>query len=69
MEMGTSLMLSMLFGAVGVGYFMYGKKRQNAITMLSGVALCVFPYFVSNAVASLLIGLVLTVLPWVLGIS
>jgi hypothetical protein len=69
MEMGTSLMLSMLFGAIGVGYFMYGKKRQNAITMISGVALCVFPYFVSNAVAAVVVGIVLTVLPWLLGIS
>ena len=69
MELGTSLMISMLFGAIGVGYFMYGKKRDNAITMLAGVGLCVFPYFVSNGIALGIIGIVLIALPWGFGIS
>lgn len=66
MSMGTLLMVSTIFGAVGVGYFVYGRKQQKLIPLLAGIGLCVFPYFVSNLFASLAIGILLILLPWLI---
>jgi len=54
----------MLFGAIGFGYFLYGRKQKMAMPFLSGIALCVFPYFISNAYMMVLIGAVLLALPY-----
>jgi len=45
---GTTLIFSILFGSIGMGYFVYGKKQQAALPLLAGIVLCIFPYFVSN---------------------
>jgi hypothetical protein len=66
MDFGTTLIFSILFGSVGMGYFVYGKKQQAALPLLTGIVLCVFPYFVSNVYVMVLVGIVLTVLPWVI---
>lgn len=58
------MMLAVLFGAAGMGYFAYGKKEQHGIAMVSGVALCVFPYFVSQPLVEVLIGAALLALPF-----
>ncbi len=64
MDLSTSLFLSVLFGSVGIGYFIYGKRKNKSIPMLVGVALCSYPYFVSNIYVMLAIGVVLIVLPF-----
>ena len=63
MDMGTTLMWSVLFGSIGAGYFIYGKKQQQFVPLLTGLALCVYPYFMSNGYATVVIGLILTALP------
>lgn len=58
------LFWSMIFGAVGMGYFVYGKREQRGIAFLSGVLLCVFPYFVSNVLVMILLGALFMALPF-----
>lgn len=60
----ATLWLGMLFGAFGLGYFIYGKRQQAPIALASGVLLMVFPFFVSNAWANFLIGAALLAVPW-----
>jgi hypothetical protein len=60
----TSMMLAMFWGALGTGYFMYGKKQSRAGFLLCGIGLCVFPLLVSGNLTSLIIGLVLTIAPF-----
>ena len=60
----NQLLLSVLWGAIGLGYFVYGKKQQRFVPLLSGIALMAFPYFVESWIASVGIGLVLTALPF-----
>jgi hypothetical protein len=60
----ATFILGMLFGAFGLGYFLYGKRQQAPIPLASGVLLMVFPYFVPNAWATLLIGAALLAVPW-----
>jgi len=66
MDFGTTLIFSILFGSIGMGYFVYGKKQQAALPLLTGIVLCIFPYFVSNVYIMVLVGIILTVLPWVI---
>ena len=61
---GTSLFLSMIWGAFGGGYFIYGKKVSSAAFMFCGIGLCVFPMFVSNTTTSLVLGILMTVIPF-----
>ena len=61
----NSLLLSLLFGAVGMGFLTYGKKMAAAVPMLAGVALIVVPYFISNLIILGLVGIALTAVPFV----
>ena len=62
----TSLLIGVLASAMGMGYFVYGKKQQMYIPMVAGVALCVYPYFVSNIYLMIGVGVVLMALPFFL---
>lgn len=63
--MNTSLLLwSLLFSSVGLGFFLYGKKQQALVPLFSGLALMVYPYFVSSVILLVAIGVALTVLPY-----
>jgi hypothetical protein len=66
MDFGTTLIFSILFGSIGMGYFVYGKKQQAALPLLAGIGLCIFPYCVSNVYILVLVGTILIVLPWVI---
>ena len=46
----TGLMLSILFGSIGLGYFVYGKKQANLIALFAGLLLMVVPYLISNSI-------------------
>lgn len=62
----STLIFGVLFGAVGMGYFVYGRKQRLGMALLSGVVLCVFPYFVSNIILTILIGAIFMALPFFL---
>ncbi|HSX82660.1 MAG TPA: amino acid transport protein [Candidatus Saccharimonadia bacterium] len=66
MDMGTTLMVSVLFSSIGAGYFVYGKKQRQVVPLLTGLALCVYPYFLSNGYAIVVVGVLLTAVPWLL---
>jgi hypothetical protein len=62
----ASLLWSVLFGAIGLGFFVYGKKQRVVVPLVCGLALMVFPYFVSSAALLVVIGLVLVAVPYFL---
>ena len=64
MDISTSLLLGVLFGSIGMGYIVYGKKQRKGMALFSGIALCIFPYCVSNIFLFVLIGLALMALPF-----
>jgi len=45
-----SLFGAILFGAIGMGAFVHGKRTGSAARMLIGVALMGYPYFVADPV-------------------
>lgn len=64
MDSTASILWAVLFGAIGFGFFIYGKKQRAVVPLFSGVALMVFPYVVTNVYMLVITGLVLTALPW-----
>ncbi len=58
------LMWGMIFGAIGLGFFVYGKKQKAIVPLLVGIALMAFPYFIPNVYVLVLIGVILVVLPY-----
>jgi len=66
MDLTTWLVIGVVTGSVGMGYFVYGKKQQLLVPMLAGIALCVYPYFTANLWVTILVGLALMALPFVL---
>lgn len=42
------LLSSLLISCAGMGFFLYGKKAQRLFPLLAGIALGVYPFFVSN---------------------
>ncbi|GMQ83665.1 MAG: hypothetical protein BMS9Abin06_0401 [Gammaproteobacteria bacterium] len=62
---GTSLLIwGVLFGAIGLGFFIYGKKQKAVVPLFTGVALFIFPYFISNVYMLVTVGAVLVVIPY-----
>ena len=60
----ASLLWSVLFGAIGSGYFLYGKKQRAGIPLVCGLVLMVFPYFIANTVLLVAVGIGLAAIPW-----
>jgi len=62
----AELWWGLLFGCVGLGYLVYGRRQGAAVPIVCGLALMVFPYFVPNTYVLVLIGGVLSALPYFL---
>ncbi len=57
--------LSILFSIIGIGYFSYGRK-QNFYYSVSGIALILFSFFVTNVLLMITLGIIFIVLPFIL---
>ena len=44
----AALFWGLIFGSIGFGFFLYGKNQRAIMPLVCGIALMVFPYFVSN---------------------
>jgi len=63
--LSASLLLwGVVFGSVGFGYFVYGKKQGSVVPLVCGALLMVFPYLVSNTILLVVGGLVLAAVPY-----
>lgn len=60
----SALWWGLLFGSIGLGFVIYGRKQRAIVPLVSGGALMVFPYFVSDTAWLLIIGVALIALPY-----
>lgn len=60
----ATLLLAMAFSAVGLGYFIYGRRQRAPVPLVCGIGLMVFPYFVSSAWITVLVGGALMAVPY-----
>ena len=63
--MSTSLLVwGFLFGAIGAGFMVYGRKQRAVVPLACGLALIIFPYFVSSTLLTVVIGIALMAVPY-----
>jgi hypothetical protein len=60
------LVLGVIFGSVGLGYFLYGKKQRAVVPLVSGLVLMVVPYFISNTIVLVVVGVVISAIPYLI---
>jgi len=60
----AELLWGVLFGSVGLGYFIYGKKQRMIVPLLCGLALMVYPYFMTNLILMVVVGFILVATPY-----
>ncbi len=58
------LMFGLLFGSIGLGYFIYGKRQSAIVPLVCGIALMVVPYFIGSVLMLCVVGIVLAALPY-----
>lgn len=58
----SNILIGIFFGIVGVSAWRYGKLNTSERHMWLGVGLIGYSYFVSDAIASAAIGIILTIL-------
>jgi len=64
--MSTSLLfLGLLFGSLGAGYCVYGRRQRALVPFISGVLLIGIPYFIASVAALFAVGVVLAMVPFV----
>jgi len=56
----------LLFSSIGLGFFIYGTKQRAVVPLVCGLALMGFPYFVSNMMLLVGIGVLLMAIPYFL---
>ena len=58
------LLWGVLFSSIGLGFFLYGKKQRAVVPLVCGLVLMIYPYFIPNVPALVVIGAVLTAIPY-----
>lgn len=60
----ASMLWGLLFGSIGTAMFIYGKKQSVFMPMLCGASLVIYPFFVTQTLWLVVVGVVLTGLPY-----
>jgi hypothetical protein len=60
------LFASLLWGSIGIGYWIYGKKQREMMPMIGGAAMIAISYLVSSWLLMSLLGLALVVAVYLL---
>ena len=64
MDSTAVLLWGLLFGSIGFGFVLYGKKQKAVVPLIAGIALCVVPYFIANVYILVTVGVVLMAIPF-----
>lgn len=62
----TSLFFNIFISAIGFAYFTYGKKAVSLSFLICGLIIMIYPYFVSGLALSVIIGVILSVAPFII---
>jgi hypothetical protein len=62
-----SIIAMVIFSVIGLGYLAYGKKSQQLLMLICGIALMGYSYLVDGTTYIILIGVGLSVLPFIFG--
>ncbi len=60
----AGLLWGVLFSGIGVGFFIYGRRQGKTVPLVSGLVLMIFPYFIPNTTAMVIIGAIFIAVPY-----
>jgi len=60
----SSLLWGLLFGSIGLGFLIFGKRQKQVVPFACGVALMIVPYFVSSNLLLVVLGSALVAFPY-----
>lgn len=64
MDSEAAILWGLLFGSIGLGFLIYGRRQRRVVPLVCGLALMMYPYFVSSTLLLVLIGVVLIAIPY-----
>ncbi|HSS30674.1 MAG TPA: hypothetical protein VLL06_06625 [Nitrospiraceae bacterium] len=64
MDSTAVLLWGLLFGSIGFGFLLYGRKQKSVVPIIAGIALCAVPYFIANVYILVTVGVVLMAIPF-----
>lgn len=53
------LFWDMFISLIGVGFIMYGRKRPDAASLIAGIILVIYPYFIKSIEWDIAIGVII----------
>lgn len=59
----TSLIIGLIFGSIGVGYCVYGRKQSHIVAFIAGLFLIGLPYVIDSNAALIIVSLIIMVSP------
>jgi hypothetical protein len=59
----TSLIVGLLVSCIGAGYVIYGRRQEQPVALICGLALSLLPWFMTNPWLLLLVCGLLMALP------
>ena len=62
----ASVLWGLLFGSVGLGFLIYGKRQKQVVPFACGLALMILPYFVASSLLLVALGIALVTVPYFL---
>jgi len=62
----NALFVGLIAGVFGMAYFVYGKRQTKISAMISGVMLCIYPYFIDSLLWLCVVGVLLLIAPFVI---
>ena len=60
----STLIMGVIFGAIGLGFFIYGKKQKAIIPLFCGIVLMILPYFIPNMYILILSGIIIVAITY-----
>ncbi len=65
--MAGFLFASLVWGSIGLGYFIFGKKQQSISAMAGGILMMVLAYFAGSVLVMSLVSVMIILGVYVLG--
>lgn len=62
----ADFLIGSIFGLVGIVYFRIGKYDSNFTFVITGIILIAYPWFVNNTLFLILIGIIVTLFPYLI---
>ena len=62
----ATLLWGVLFSGIGIGFALYGRRQKANVPLACGIGLMIYPYFIPNTTLLVMIGMLLTAIPFII---